>query len=498
MRRLTSGRIYKIKTKDAKIAPFVPNPHQLQYYSNKHTLDIIVKARQLWYSTAVDLDYFDDFLFTRNINIWIIADTKEVAKEIFRDKILIARENLPPRLQNYYKLETDSQNELRIANTGSRISVSTSYRWGTLQRLHISEFGKICNKYPEKATEIVTGALETVARWQRIVIESTAKWAEGYFYDFAKAAKFIQDMWRTPNDMEYKLHFSPWRDDENYSYDGNVLIPQDLQEYFSDLSLKGISLTQGQKNRYTLKQSKLRDEMFQEYPSTFDEAFMLSIKWAYYEREILLAVKQKRLCRVMRDPSLEVHTARDIWGAWWWDDTAIWFFQIYGNEVRVIDYREGNGRSLQTIITEAIKSKPYTYGVHFGPHDLKVTEYSTGISRRQTAYDAWVDFYVVPWGPGSLSDGIDAVRNIFSRCYFDEEHTKLGRNHLWLYRRAWDDTNGIFIDRPMKNGAQHAADGFRYLAVGILALLVQSPAEVSGILESDDDMDNLYDAGEWH
>ena len=50
----------------------------------------------------------------------------------------------------------------------------------------------------------------------------------------------------------------------------------------------------------------------------------------------------------------------------------------------------------------------------------------------------------------------------------------------------------------MKNGAQHAADGFRYLAVGILALLVQSPAEVSGILESDDDMDNLYDAGEWH
>ena len=78
--------------------------------------------------------------------------------------------------------------------------------------------------------------------------------------------------------MEYKLHFYPWRDDENYSYDGNVLIPQDLQEYFSDLSLKGISLTQGQKNRYTLKQSKLRDEMFQEYPSTFDEAFMLSIK----------------------------------------------------------------------------------------------------------------------------------------------------------------------------------------------------------------------------
>lgn len=128
MWRLTSGKLYKIKNKRGEIIPFKPNEIQEEYYREKHNLNIIPKARQLGFSTAIDIDYFDDFLFRRNYNVGIIADTLAVADEIFRDKILVAWNNLPEWLKGYYKLKTDKTNELSIENTGSRISVGNSYR----------------------------------------------------------------------------------------------------------------------------------------------------------------------------------------------------------------------------------------------------------------------------------------------------------------------------------------------------------------------------------
>lgn len=88
-----------IKDKDGKVIPYIPNEHQMEYYRNKHNLNIIPKARQLGFSTAIQIDFFDDFLFKRNINVGIIADTLPIANEIFRDKILVAWNNLPERLK---------------------------------------------------------------------------------------------------------------------------------------------------------------------------------------------------------------------------------------------------------------------------------------------------------------------------------------------------------------------------------------------------------------
>ena len=464
--RLTCGKIYKIKNKEWQIIPFIPNEHQLHYYRNKHSLNTIPKARQLWFSTAIDIDFFDDFLFRRNFNVGIIADTDKIASDIFRDKIRIAWDNLPPRLRSYYKVNTDKSNELSLNNTGSRIHVSTSFRWWTLQRLHISEFGKICSKYPAKAEEIVTGALQTVATWQVVTIESTAMGAEWYFYDFCKRAKEVQDMGRLPNAMEYRLFFFPWWVEKSYSFDGNMIIPQILQDYYSELSTKEwIFLTEWQKKRYALKYQDLKDKMFNEYPSTFDEAFNLSIKGSYYEKELLYLRTWKRVCSVPYDDRLMVHTAWDIWWAWGWDDTVIWFFQTYGNEIRVIDYRQGNWMSLIEIIEQIIKAKPYKYWTFYWPHDLWVIEYSIGISRFETAKKLWIRFQVLPktW----ISEWINMVRNIFPQCWFDESKCKVWLDHLARYRREWDERNWIFLDHPSKNGADHAADAFRYLAMWV-------------------------------
>lgn len=471
--RITSWALYRIKDKEWKVVPFIPNEHQLDFYDNKekHNLIIIPKARQLWFSTAEQVWMFDDFLFNKNRNCWIIADTKDVASTIFRDKIRLLRDYLPDVVEyqwirlpfkKHFILNTNTSQELSIDNTGSRINVWVSYRGWTLQRLHISEFGKICNKYPEKAQEIVTGALQTVAIGQKITIESTAMGSDWYFFEFCQRAKEIQEKWREPWPLEWKLLFYPRHLEKWYAINSNVMIPQETINYFNELQEKGIMLSQEQKNRYTLKSFELWDNMFREYPSSFEEAFNQSLKGSYYERELMYTRKSNRICKVPYDHQLQVHTARDLWWAGGWDDTAIRFFQKYWNEIRVIDFREWNGRSLIEILETVIKTKPYQYWKFIWPHDMQVTEYSTGVDRYTTARKFWFTFEIVP--RNDISDWINSVRQIFGRLWFDEEKTHKGIQLISKYTRAWDEKNQVYKDKPQHNWTSHAADALRYLA----------------------------------
>lgn len=117
----------------------------------------------------------DKVLFGSYKSVGIIADDRDSAELIFKDKVKFAYDNLPDWLRASFKPKTDRKGELVFENNHCSISVDTSFRGGTLQSLHISEYGKICNKYPEKAREIQTGALNTVAPTSEVYIESTAE-----------------------------------------------------------------------------------------------------------------------------------------------------------------------------------------------------------------------------------------------------------------------------------------------------------------------------------
>jgi hypothetical protein len=116
--------------------------------------------------------------------------------------------------------------------------------------------------------------------------------------------------------MEWKLLFFPRYIEEQYRIEGNILRPQEDEEYYKELEEKhNIVLDEQQKNWYTMKRGQLGDFIFREYPSFFEEAFNMTIKGAYYEREITHARQQKRIGKVLYDPHLQVHTAWDIGGA---------------------------------------------------------------------------------------------------------------------------------------------------------------------------------------
>ncbi len=200
----------------------------------------------------------------------------------------------------------------------------------------------------------------------------------------------------------------------------------------------------------------MAEEMIQqEYFCSFDAALV----GAYYGKQMELARSQKRIGSVPWEPTLPVET--------WWDlgvgdSTAIWFAQRVGREVRLIDYLESSGEGLPFYAKE-LNAKPYVYGRHIAPHDIEVRELGSGVSRRETAAKLGVRFEVAP--AQSLEDGIEAVRAMLPRCWFDETKCKRGIEALEQYRRVWNDKTRDFQNTPLHDWTSHGCDAFRYGAV---------------------------------
>ena len=198
-----------------------------------------------------------------------------------------------------------------------------------------------------------------------------------------------------------------------------------------------------------------------EYEQEFECSFEAAIKGAYYGREMSDAERDGRIDRVPYDPIVPVHTAWDLGIG---DATAIWFVQIVGPRVHVIDYLEASGEGLAYYARE-IKARPYVYGDHFAPHDAQAREWGSGRTRVEQARDLGINFRLVP--NVGVDDGINAVRAVIPKCVFDRAKCGNGLETLKQYRKDWDEDHQVFRDRPRHDWASHGADAFRYLALGI-------------------------------
>lgn len=187
-------------------------------------------------------------------------------------------------------------------------------------------------------------------------------------------------------------------------------------------------------------------------------------KGSYYGRLLSHAQEAGRLTDVRYDPTLLVNTAWDLGVS---DSTAIWFFQVLPTmgapEYRFIDYYEASGEGLQHY-AEVIQSKPYSYGRHVAPHDIRVRELGSGKSRLEIANNLGLRFDICP--NIGVQDGIDAARGVIKNAYFDKAKCEAGLECLWGYQREYDEAKGMFRDKPLHDWTSHGADAFRYAAVG--------------------------------
>lgn len=201
---------------------------------------------------------------------------------------------------------------------------------------------------------------------------------------------------------------------------------------------------------------------------------------AYWSQQISDLRKAGRICEVPHDPQLPVFTA---WDLGWGDANAIWFYQMLPpNRLHVIDMEMAQGKGLPEW-TKIVNAKPYNYGMHYLPHDMKQHEWGSGNSRTMAATDLGLHpFHVLR--KLSVKDGIDAVRRLLPRCYFDirncEEklHSitgkpRSGMDCLIEYRKEFDELNKCYKDTPLHNWASNGADSFRYLAISVRDFAVQ-------------------------
>lgn len=283
------NNLYHIRNKDGQIVRFRLNKEQTQYIIDRHYRNINLKARQLGFSTLAVIDALDDCIFEEYFHAGIIAYSLDDAEKLM-DKAKFAISKLPLWLLKYRTPTHESTEEIRFPN-GSVFNVDTSYRGGTLSRLHVSEFGKIAAQFPKKAKEIIAGAFEAVPKNGYIDIESTAEGAEGDFYDLTQTA--MGKIGKPLTSLEFKFHFFPWWQNPEYEIEADVKFDKELTEYFDYLDKDhGIKLTQNQKNWYALKKETQKELMEQEYPSYPEEAFLASGRPFFVQKRIAADIKR--------------------------------------------------------------------------------------------------------------------------------------------------------------------------------------------------------------
>lgn len=277
------NNLYKIVNEDGELVTFRMRPAQRELFKNMHYRNIILKARQLGFSTGIDIYLLDQALFNKNLSCGIIAQDLPAAGEIFSTKISVPFDNLPVWLRATFQINTRREGanggHIEFAH-GSKIRVSTSFRSGTVQRLHISEHGKICAKYPAKAKEVRTGTLNAIKDGCIVFIESTAEGVGGDFHTMSTRAMDLGQLNLPLTSQDYKFHFFAWWQDPKYQApvpDGGLRLSKYHQEYFTAVEqAMGITLLDEQKQWYIRKEIEQQEEMKQEFPSTPSEAFLTS------------------------------------------------------------------------------------------------------------------------------------------------------------------------------------------------------------------------------
>lgn len=459
--------LYKIKSPTGEAIPFTPNWAQMDFLRNVHYFNLILKARQLGFSTLVELHGLDRCVFYENQSFGIIAQGQSEAQDLL-DKCRFMYQALPDWIKANCRITKDNTETIEFSN-GSNIVADISLRSGTYQILHVSEYGKTSAKFPDKAKEIKTGALNTVHAGMQIFVESTAEGQQGEFYDLVKHARKLEDEGRELSPLDPKFHFYAWWENPDYQLSLNdalkTVISAELAQYFTDLENDdGIYLTLERKAWYSKKSDVMGDEMMREFPSTPDEAFKASVEGSIYGRQMRTLRKAGHITRVEYDPAYPVHTFWDFGNA---NYMAIWFFQHIGREWRMIRYYQDAGKDFSQYL-KFMNDCEYIYGKHYVPHDGATTRMmETGNMSYKTVMEnlGFRNIVVVPVTKSVWKDIEFNCKPALVKVWFDEKNCAAGIKCLDNYRKK-RNKDGVWENEPEHDEFSDGADAFRTFVMG--------------------------------
>ena len=342
-----------------------------------------------------------------------IAPTYSQAKKIAWDYLKFYTKGLPNTKYNETELRCDFFN-------GSRITLLSSENPDSIRGIYLD--GVVCDEASqisrELIDEVIRPAIADRKGWMSLC--STPKGMNNIFYDMYLKAQ---------------------------SDDGWFLYTAKASEtgLVDDDELKAALSVMGQAT----------------YNQEFECSFIGNVKGSIYGELISKLEDEKRIARVPHDPSYPVNTA---WDLGYNDSTAILFYQNVGHAINIIDSYENNNKAFPHY-AQILKEKDYTYNEHIGPHDLDQTDFATGRTRREVAYQLGLRFKIAP--KLSIEDGIHAVKMLLPRCYIDVDNCKKFINALRHYHRKYKEKDRMYSAKPNHDWSSHFNDALRTLATGM-------------------------------
>jgi phage terminase large subunit len=394
------------------VIPYKPRKHQKEVHNNLKRFNVLVCHRRFG-KTVLCINEILKKAMQNTLprpRYYYLAPTYSMAKRTAWDYLKEYTGVLPNVTYHETELRADLPN-------GARIQLLGCERPDSLRGLYIDGviLDEVAQMPPRLWTEIIRPALSDREGW--MVAIGTPQGHNAFFdlYDYAN-------------------HQEGWYAETFKSSETGIISDLELNE----------------------AKHLMPEEVYEaEFECSFDSAALGSI----YAKGLTKADEDGRITKVPYQTDIKVNT---FWDLGMQDKTAIWFVQIKGSAFHIIDYYENSGESLE-FYASVLDEKKYLYDTHYLPHDANVRELGTGVSRVETAQSLGMRTSIVP--KLSIDDGINAVRMILSRCWFDHEKCKDGLDALRQYRWAVSD-KGEVKNRPEHSWCSHAADAFRYFAVG--------------------------------
>jgi len=397
--------------------PYTPRKHQAYIHNNieKFRYSLLCCHRRFGKTVMCINHLIKEAMTNKNHNprFAYIAPTYGQAKKIAFDYLKYYTKEIPGTKYNETELRCDFVNGARIMLLSSENP--DSIRGIYLDGCIIDETAQI---NPALINEVITPALSD--RKGFMILVGTPKGMANLFYDYYQKAQ------SNPKWFLYKAKASET---------GIV----DKEELDAALAVMGS----------------------QKYEQEFECSFIGNIQGSIYGDIIASLDDKKQITRVPIDPSYPIHVA---WDLGWNDLTVLIFFQQIGHQIHIVDYYENNNHALPHY-AQVIKEKDYVIGTNYGPHDLDQTEFGSGKTRREVAYQMGLRFKVAP--RMAIEDGIHAVKMLLPRCMIDVDNCSKLVNALRHYHRKFSDKERVYKIKPVHDWSSHAADALRTLATGL-------------------------------
>jgi len=244
---------------------------------------------------------------------------------------------------------------------------------------------------------------------------------------------------------------------KNHAYDLFKMAESDDNWFTQVLSVDDTKVLESEDIEAERREGMTEEMVQQEYYCSFD----IGTLGAYYASHVRSARSEGRICNV----PIERHVPVDLWlDLGRNDSTAIVFTQQIGREIRVVDFLESNGEDVAYYALELDK-RGYRYGTMHLPHDATHKRMESRRTIQKQFDEAGFKTSIVRMA--GVNNGINEVRKIFNRLWFNEDKTDLLIKALENYHKEYDDLHKVFKDNPRHDWSSHACDAMRYMAVGI-------------------------------